>query len=60
MEYVVAELNALQESDGYRLMTAAGASEAEWQQFFEQQRDVLEMELARLVAKILAETTKET
>lgn len=56
----VAELNALHESDAYRLMTAAGASEAEWQQFFEQQHDVLEMELARLVAAILAETTEET
>lgn len=55
----VAELKALQESDGYRLMTNSGASETEWQQFFEQQRNVLEMELARLVAAILVEISEE-
>jgi hypothetical protein len=56
----VAELKALQESDGYRLMTSSGASEIEWQQFFEQQHNVLEMELARLVAAILVEISEET
>ena len=59
MEYAIAkqvvELKGLQESDGARLMAAAGASEADWQRYFDQQRVALEMELARLESAILAE-----
>lgn len=64
MEYAiakqVAELKALQESDGARLMAAAGSSEADWQRYFDRQTGVLEMELARLVSAILAEETEES
>lgn len=56
---LVAELKALQESDGVRLMEAAGATEADWQRFFEHQLDTLEMELARIVSDIQAEQTDE-
>ncbi|MCK2097755.1 phospholipase D-like domain-containing protein [Thauera aromatica] len=56
---LVAELKAVQESDGVRLMDAAGATEADWQRFFERQRDTLEMELARIVSDIQAEQTEE-
>lgn len=56
---LVAELKALQESDGVRLMDTAGAAEADWQRFFEQQRDTLEMELARVVSAILAEQAEK-
>lgn len=56
---LIAELKALQESDGVRLMDAAGAAEADWQRFFEQQRDTLEMEMARVVSAILAEQTED-
>ncbi len=57
---LVAELKALQESDGIRLMDAAGATEADWQYFFEQQREMLEIELGTIVANILAAQTEET
>lgn len=56
---LVAELKALQESDGVRLMEAAGATEADWQRFFEHQLNTLEMELARIVSDIQAEQTDE-
>jgi len=56
---MVAELKALQESDGVRLMDAAGATEADWQRFFEQQQETLEMELANTVSAILAEQAEE-
>lgn len=63
MEYAiakqVAELIALQNSDGAKLVEAAGSTETEWQSFFEQQGDTLENELARIVAKIVAEQTDE-
>lgn len=56
---LVVELKALQESDGVRLMDAAGATEADWQRFFEQQQETLEMELANTVSAILAEQAEE-
>lgn len=63
LEYAIArlvnELKALQESDGVRLMDAAGATETDWQRFFEQQQETLEMELANTVSAILAEQAEE-
>jgi len=56
---LVAELKALQESDGARLMDVAGATETDWQCFLEKQGETLEMELARIVSDILAEQTEE-
>ena len=56
---LVVELKALQGSDGVSLMDAAGATEADWQSFFEQQRDTLDMELARVESAILAGRTEE-
>lgn len=62
MEYAIArlvvELKALQNSDGVRLVDAAGATEADWKIFLEQQRDTLEMELVKIVSAILAEQTE--
>lgn len=52
---LIAELKALQQSDGVKLVDAAGAAEADWQSFFEQQQETLETELARIVSDILAE-----
>lgn len=64
MEYAiakqVAELKALQESDGAWLMADAGSSEADWQRYFEWQKGVLEMELARLVSAIVAEVAEDS
>ena len=58
MEYAIAklvsELKALQASDGVGLMDAAGATEADWQGFFEQQRGTLEIELDKIVSSLLA------
>jgi hypothetical protein len=63
MEYAiakqVAELIALQNSDGVKLLEAAGSTETEWQSYFEQQEEALEKELARIVANIVAEQTDE-
>ena len=56
----VAELKALQESDGAKLMAGAGSSEADWQHYFEQQQQALKDELARLVSVIMAEAAKES
>lgn len=56
---LIAELKSLQESDGVRLAGAAGATEADWQSFFERQRETLEMELARVVSDIQAIQTTE-
>ena len=55
---LIAELRALQQSDGIKMMDAAGATEADWQCFLEQQHKALEMELARIVSNILAERTE--
>ena len=55
---MVAELKVLQGSDGVKLMDAAGATEADWQGFFEQQQEFLERELARIVSAILAKQTE--
>lgn len=64
LEYViarlVAELKALQESDGIGLMHAAGATEEDWQRFFEQQRETLEVALDTIVSDILAAQTELT
>ncbi|OGA95160.1 MAG: hypothetical protein A3E79_16060 [Burkholderiales bacterium RIFCSPHIGHO2_12_FULL_61_11] len=63
MEYaiarLVAELKAMQESDGVRLVDAAGASEADWQGFLDRQRETLETELAKTVSNILAAQSEE-
>jgi hypothetical protein len=55
---LIAELKALQENEGVRLMDAAGATEADWQCFLEQHQKTLEMELARIVSDIWAEQTE--
>lgn len=63
MEYAIArlvvELQALQTSDGVKLADAAGASEMEWQVFFEKQIETLEIELVDLVSAILGAQTNE-
>ena len=62
LEYAIArlvvELQALQGSDGVKLMDTAGDSEADWQRYFERQRDTLEAELARILLAILADQTE--
>lgn len=55
----VAELIALQNSDGVKLVEAAGTTETEWQSFFEQQGEALGKELARIMTKIAAEQADE-
>lgn len=55
---LITELKALKESDGTKLMETAGATEADWQCFLEQQKKTLETELARIVSNILAERTE--
>ena len=55
---LIAELKALQESDGVKLMETAGATEADWQRFLEQQQKVLETELARIVSGVQAAQTE--
>lgn len=63
MEYaiakLVAELQTLQDSDGVRLVDTAGATEADWQIFLEQEREILEMELIDIVSKILDVQTEK-
>lgn len=58
LEYTIArlvvELKAMQTSEGAKLMDAAGATEADWQCFFEQQRETLDGELDKIVADLLA------
>lgn len=53
--WLISELKALQESDGFKLSGAAGPNEADWQCFFEQQREALETELGSVVSDIMAE-----
>lgn len=48
----IAELKALHESDGVRLLDEAGATEADWRSFLEQQRELLEGELASIASRI--------
>lgn len=50
---LVAELKALQGSEGTKLMDTAGATEADWQGFFEHQRETLEIELGKIVSDLL-------
>lgn len=56
---LAAELRALQESDGVRLINIAGPTETDWQTYLERQRQVLETELATIVSKILDAQTEE-
>lgn len=56
---IVTELTALQGSDGVKLMNTAGATEAGWQTFLEQQRQALEIELATIVSNILTSLAEE-
>lgn len=56
---IVAELKALQEGDAGRFMEAAGPTEADWQHFFEQQRRVLEAELAEILSRLQVKQTLE-
>lgn len=51
---LVGELKALQESDAVKIMDTAGATEVDWQGFFEQQREILEIELDKIVSDLLA------
>lgn len=51
---LIVELKALQESDSFKLVDAAGASEADWHRFLEQQQQTLERELVKIVSDILA------
>lgn len=55
---VVSELYDLQASEGVKLAQAAGATEVEWQQYFEQQREVLESVLASVVLNLQSFSTK--
>lgn len=55
---MVAELKALQESDGVKLMDAAGTTEADWQDFFKRQQGELENELARTMSEVQAIQTE--
>lgn len=50
---LVAALRTLQESDGVRLMNAAGATETAWQIYLERQRQTLERELASVISDSL-------
>jgi len=56
---LIAELKALQESDGFRLVVAAGATEADWQRFLEQQQMTLERELGKIMSDLMAVQTAE-
>ena len=56
---LVAELKALQTSEGVKLMDTAGATEVDWQCFFEQQRETLEVELNTIVSNLQAAQTEE-
>lgn len=55
---LVAELNAFQDSDGFKLMEVAGATEEDWQCFFKKQYETLDTELASIVSVLLAEQTE--
>lgn len=59
LNQVLGELRALQESDGARLMSTAGATEVEWMIYFERQQLALEKEAARIVSQIQAAQTEE-
>jgi hypothetical protein len=63
LEYAItrmaAELVALHSSDAYRHIEAAGVNEADWQDFFERQRAMLEAELARVESQILTHRKDE-
>jgi PLD-like domain/DnaJ domain len=52
---LVEELRVLHNSDGVHLMDAAGASETEWEAFFEQQRRLLTQEISALQLDLAAE-----
>ena len=56
---LVAELQALQGSDGVGLLQAAGATEADWPRFFERQREGLERELDATASAILDTKTEK-
>lgn len=56
---LVAELNALLQSEGVRLMGSAGATETEWEAFFAQKRETLEKELSRVISDIQAKQIQE-
>lgn len=62
LEFVIArmlvELKELQESEGMRLVNAAGAAEADWRYFLERQRITLEIELAKIVSEIQTAQTE--
>jgi cytochrome c5 len=49
---LVAELRALQASDAVRMLLAAGATEAEWPEYFEHQRQNLKAQLERIEQSI--------
>ena len=51
---LIAELKALQESDGIKLVDAAGSTEADWELFFDLQQQTLETELATILSDLIA------
>lgn len=63
LEYAIArlvvELKTLQWSDGVTLMDRSGATESDWQRYFDRRRDTLEKELTRVGLVILAKRPKE-
>jgi hypothetical protein len=63
MEYAIArlvvDLQALQASDGVKLVDAAGATEADWQIFLEKQQKILDNELAKIVSDITTVQTEQ-
>lgn len=56
---LVAELKALEESDAVKLVDAAGATEADWQRFLEQQQKTLERDLATVMSTIMANQNEQ-
>jgi hypothetical protein len=62
MEYaiarLVAELQALQASDGVKLADAAGVTEEDWKIFLEEQQEILGHELGKIVSDIMAAQTE--
>jgi hypothetical protein len=63
MEYAIArlvvELQALQASDGVKLVDSAGVTEADWQIFLKAQQEILGNKLAKIVSDIMATQAEE-
>jgi hypothetical protein len=63
MEYAIAklvvELQALQASDGVKLVDSAGVTEEDWQIFLKAQQEILGNELAKIVSDIMTAQTEQ-